>query len=68
MKQKPNLNPFGLIDRGASEKTWLHTTEDKDHSCYSILIRAFKTAQFAWIFVGNGSHAYKILWAPPEVS
>jgi len=50
------------IDRGASEKTWLHTAEDNDHSCYSILIRPLRTAQFTWIFVGNGSHAHKILW------
>jgi len=23
--------------------------------------------QFTWIFVGNRSHAYKMLWAPPIV-
>jgi len=31
-------------------------------------MRALKTAQFVWILVGNGYHAYKILWAPPEFS
>jgi len=65
-KQLQNLSPFCLNDRGASEKTWLHTTEDNDHSCYRILIRPLKTAQFTCIFVGNGSHVYKTLWAPPE--
>jgi len=29
---------------------------------------ALKTAQFTWIFSGNGSHAYKILWALPGFS
>jgi len=43
------------------KKTWLHTPEDSDHSDYRILIRPLKTAQFTWIFVGSGSHAYKIL-------
>jgi len=28
-------------------------------------MRTLKTAQFTWIFVGNGSHAYKLLWFPP---
>jgi len=31
-------------------------------------MRALKTAQFTSILVGNESHAYKILWAPPEFS
>jgi len=55
MKQKiaSKFNPF-LLSRGASEKTWLHITEDNHHSCYRILIRAFKTEQYTWIFVSNG--------------
>jgi len=28
-------------------------------------MRALKTAQFTWILIGNGSHAYNTLWAPP---
>jgi len=31
-------------------------------------MRGLKIAQFTWILVGNGSHAYKVLWAPPEFS
>ena len=67
-KPLQNLSPFCLNDRGASEKTWLHATEDNDHSYYRTLIRPLKTAQFTWILVGNGSHAYKILRAPTEFS
>jgi len=46
-------------------------SENNDHSYYRTLMRVLKTAQFTWNFVGNGSHAYKIvyvLWAPPEFS
>jgi len=31
-------------------------------------MRALKTAQFTWIFFGNGSHAYKILSDLPGFS
>jgi len=46
----------------------LHISEDNHYSCYRILLRPLKTAQYTWIFVGNGSRPYKILWAPPEFS
>jgi len=39
------------------KKTWLLTTENNDHSYYRTLMRALKTAQFTWIFVGKVSHA-----------
>jgi len=45
------------------DKTWLNITENNDHSYQRILMMA--PAQFTWIFVGNRSHAYKMLWAPP---
>jgi len=48
------------------KKLGYHTTENNDDSYYRTLMRALKTAQFAWIFVGNGSNAHKILWALPE--
>jgi len=41
-KQLKNLSPFCLNDQGASEKTWLHITEDNDHCRYRILIRPLK--------------------------
>jgi len=31
-------------------------------------MRELKSAQFTWIFSGNGSHAHKILWALPGFS
>ena len=58
MKQKT-----ASTQRGASEKTWLHSTETNDHSCYRTFMNSVKNSQFTWIFVGNRSHAYKI-WAP----
>jgi len=64
MKQKI-ASKLKALSACASEKNWLHITEDNDHSCCRILIRALKTARFTWIFVGNGSHAYKKPWAPP---
>jgi len=31
-------------------------------------MRALKTVQFTWIFVGDISHTYKTLWTPPGFS
>ena len=62
-KQLQKLNPLCLHEV-LVKKPWLHITEDNDHPCCRVLIRALKTAQFAWTFVGNIFHAYKILWAP----
>jgi len=50
------------------KKTRLHAAEDNEHSYDRIMMRVLKTAQFTLIFVGNGSHAYKILSAHPEFS
>ena len=50
------------------KKTRLLTTESNDHSYYRTLMKALKIGLFTWILVGNGSHAYKILWALPEFS
>ena len=60
-RQLQNLSPFCLNNRGASEKTWLHTTEDNHYSSCRILTNALKTAQFTWIR-WHVSHAYNILW------
>jgi len=35
------------------EKTWLNITENNDDSYQRTLMRAFKNAQFTWIFVTN---------------
>ena len=48
-------------------KKLVHTTEDNDHSYDRMMMRVIKTEQYTWIFVGNGSHASKILSASPRV-
>jgi len=48
-------------------KKLVHTIEDNDHSYDSMMMRVIKTEQYTWIFVGNGSHASKILSASPRV-